>query len=247
MEKKVKRRINKKAIVVIILILYLVIMIFYYCLKMPVKNIVINGNNLLKDSEIITSAGLNDYPNLFKISTKNIEKNIESMDLVESVEVKKSILGTITINVVEAKVLFLNTTNNLVVLSNKEEISDNNFVGIPSLINYVPQNIMDNLVEKVNDIDSDIIALISEIEYSPDIKNDITINDSRFILKMNDGNTVYIDIVNFANLNMYKTIYSNLDSLGVIHLDSVYGGSDTVIFTSYDKLNEEGSEDELSE
>ena len=46
---------------------------------------------------------------------------------------------------------------------------------------------------------------------------------------------------------MYKTIYSNLDSLGVIHLDSVYGGSDTVIFTSYDKLNEEGSEDELSE
>ena len=54
--KKVKRRLNKKALLVIILILYLLIMIFYYVFTMPVKNIVISGNNLLKDSEIISAA-----------------------------------------------------------------------------------------------------------------------------------------------------------------------------------------------
>jgi len=104
-----------------------------------------------------------------------------------------------------------------------------------------------NNFSKSSIIDENIINLISEIEYSPDIKGDVTINDSRFILKMNDGNLVYIDLVNFANLNMYETIYSNLDAKGIIHLDSVYADADTVVFTSFDKLNEEGENNELSE
>ena len=244
---KVKRRLNKKALLVIILILYLVIMVFYYCLNMPVKNIVINGNTLVKDSEIIASAGLSNYPKLFKISTSNIQKNLENMDLIDKVSVHKNLFGKVTIEVKEAKVLFLNKTNNLVVLSNNEEVENNNYKGIPTLINYVPSDIMTNLVEKMSEIDSKILALISEIEYNPDVKDGVVINDSRFILKMNDGNLVYIDIVNFANLNMYETIYSNLDSKGVIHLDSVYAESDTIIFTSFDKLNEVGDDSELSE
>ena len=243
----VKRRLNKKALVVIILILYLIIMIFYYCLNMPVKNIVISGNNLVKDSEIITQAGLSNYPKVFKISTSNIKNKLENMDLIDSVSVHKNFLGTVTIEINEAKILFLNQTNNLVVLSNGEEVENKNYLGIPILINYVPSDIYNNLIEKMSAIDIDIIQLISEIEYNPEIKDDVVINDSRFILKMNDGNTVYIDNVNFANLNMYKTIYSNLDESGVIHLDSVYGGSDTIIFTSYAKLNEKSDEDELSE
>ena len=75
------------------------------------------------------------------------------------------------------------------------------------------------MINKLSTIDSDIVSLISEIEYSPDVKNDVTINDSRFVLKMNDGNLVYIDLVNFANLNRYKVIYSNLDEKGILHLD----------------------------
>lgn len=245
--KKVKRRLNKKALLVIILILYLLIMIFYYVFTMPVKNIVISGNNLLKDSEIISAANLDNYPNLFKVNTNSVKKKIENLDLVTSVEVKKNLLGTININIKEAKVLFLNKTNDLVVLSNGKEIASDDYLGIPVLINYVTSDIYNNLIEKMSAIDENIINLISEIEYSPDIKGDVTINDSRFILKMNDGNLVYIDLVNFANLNMYETIYSNLDAKGIIHLDSVYADADTVVFTSFDKLNEEGKNNELSE
>lgn len=245
--KKVKRRLNKKALLVIILILYLLIMIFYYCLKMPIKNIVISGNNLLKDSEIIAIAKLDNYPNFFKVNTKSVKKKIENLDLVTSVKVNKNLFGTITIDIKEAKVLFYNKTNNLLVLSNGKEIENNQYLGIPVLINYVTSDIYKALIEKMSNIDEDIINLISEIEYSPDIKGDITINDSRFILKMNDGNLVYIDLVNFANLNMYETIYSNLDTKGIIHLDSVYADADTVVFTSFDKLNEEGENNELSD
>ncbi len=246
MEKKVKRRINKKALIVIILILYLIIMIFYYVYKMPIKNIIINGNNLLNDSEIISSVGLNDYPNLFKVSTKKIEKKLEKLDLVISADVDKNLFGTIYIDIEEAQILFLNKTNNKLVLSNKKEISEISYSGIPTLINYVPSDIYANLIEQMSKIDGEIIALISEIEYNPDVKEDITINDNRFILKMNDGNLVYIDIVNFTNLKMYKTIYSNLETSGIIHLDNVYADADTIIFTPFDKINE-GESDELSE
>lgn len=246
MEKKVKRRINKKALIVIILILYLIIMIFYYVYKMPIKNIIINGNNLLNDSEIISSVGLNDYPNLFKVSTKKIEKKLEKLDLVISADVDKNLFGTIYIDIEEAQILFLNKTNNKLVLSNKKEISEISCSGIPTLINYVPSDIYTNLIEQMSKIDGEIIALISEIEYNPDVKEDITINDNRFILKMNDGNLVYIDIVNFTNLKMYKTIYSNLETSGIIHLDNVYADADTIIFTPFDKINE-GESDELSE
>ena len=246
MEKKVKRRINKKALIVIILILYLIIMIFYYVYKMPIKNIIINGNNLLNDSEIISSVGLNDYPNLFKVSTKKIEKKLEKLDLVISADVDKNLFGTIYIDIEEAQILFLNKTNNKLVLSNKKEISEISYSGIPTLINYVPSDIYTNLIEQMSKIDGEIIAWISEIEYNPDVKEDITINDNRFILKMNDGNLVYIDIVNFTNLKMYKTIYSNLETSGIIHLDNVYADADTIIFTPFDKINE-GESDELSE
>lgn len=246
MEKKVKRRLNKKALIVILLILYLIIMIFYYVYKMPIKNIIINGNIILNDSEIINKAGLKNYPNLFKVRPKQIEKKLEELDLITDAEVNKNIFGTILINIEEAKILFVNKTNNKVVLSNGKEIENTNYSGIPTLINYVPSEIYNNLIEQMSKIDREIIALISEIEYNPDVKEDITINDNRFILKMNDGNLVYIDIVNFNNLKMYKTIYSNLNTSGIIHLDNVYADADTIIFTPFDKINE-GEKDELSE
>ena len=123
---------------------------------------------------------------------------------------------------------------------------------MPTLVNYVPSDIYEELINKMSMTNKDVISLISEIEYSPDIKDDVTINDSRFILRMSDGNHVYIDLVNFENLDNYKVIYSSLDEKGVLHLDGVYSGNNTITFTSFAALaakenNEEGEEDELSE
>ena len=244
-EKKVKRRLNKKALLVILLTLYLIIMAFYYCLTLPIKNIVINGNNMVSEGEIIAAAGIKEYPPIFRTSTKKIIKNVEALNFIDSVEVKKSLTGTITIDVEEAKVLFYNVLNSSVALANGEEVAMDNpsIMGLPTLVNYVPSDIYKEFIEKMGEISPDIIALISEIEYSPDVKNDITINDSRFILRMNDGNHIYIDLVNFDNLEKYKLIYSSLEEKGVLHLDGVYAGSDTIIFTSFAALAAEESEE----
>lgn len=253
--KTVKRKLNKKALLVILLTLYLFIMSFYYVFTIPIKNIVIEGNNLVSDSDIISAANIDNYPSIFKISSKKIIKNIKKINLIEEVNVSKSFTGTIIINVKESKIVFFNNLNDTYVLSNKKEISDinpQNLICVPTLINYVPSDIYEGLIQKLSAINQDIIADISEIEYSPDVKDDVTINDSRFILRMNDGNYVYIDIVNFDNLNKYKVIYSSLEEKGVLHLDVVYSDNNTITFTSFAALaaqqkEKEGENDELSQ
>ena len=111
-EKKVKRKLNKKAILVILLTLYLIIMAFYYCFTLPIKNIIIKGNNLVSDSEIITAAGIENYPSIFRTNSKNIVKKVTKLDLITDASVKKNINGTITITVTEPSPLFYNALNN---------------------------------------------------------------------------------------------------------------------------------------
>ena len=240
---KTKKRINKKGLLVVILALYLIIMAFYYVWKLPVKTIIVKGNNLVNDNVIINAAGLDSNTKLLILSQKKVEDDISRIPLIDKVEVKKVLDGSIIINVTEAKVLFYNKLNNNYVLSNKKETLDiENNLGIPTLNNYVPSDIYNNLITKLSKIDIDIIYLISEIEYNPDIKNDITIDGNRFLLRMNDGNTVYINLANIDKLSNYKEIYSTLDGKGILNLDS---SSDKVIFTSYEAVG--GVEDELSE
>lgn len=252
--KKKKRRLNKKALLVVLLTLYLIIMAFYYCFTLPIKNIVIKGNEIVSEKDIIAAAGIKDYPEIFKVSSSKVISEVKKLNFIENVKVKKTLGGTITIEVTESRVLFYNVLNSSVVLANGKEVTmgDNGVLGIPTLVNYVPSDIYENLIKKMNETDSKIISLVSEIEYSPDVKDNVTINDSRFILRMNDGNHVYIDLVNFENLNKYQLIYSNLEEKGVLHLDGVYAGGDTIIFTSFSAIasqnnNEVGDNNELQQ
>ena len=61
MQKKVHRKLNKKALLVIVLTLYLFIMAFYYCFNLPIKSIVIKGNTNTLDEEIIKLGNINSY------------------------------------------------------------------------------------------------------------------------------------------------------------------------------------------
>ena len=56
---------------------------------------------------------------------------------------------------------------------------------------------------------------ISEIKYDPNIDSE------RFLLTMNDGNYVYVNLKRFKSVNNYLTIISNFkDKKGIIYLDS---------------------------
>jgi cell division septal protein FtsQ len=88
--------------------------------------------------------------------------------------------------------------------------------GIPTLINYVPENIEASFIKEFSLIDNNIISMISEIEY-----NKTQFDEKRFLLYMNDGNEVYITISRVELLNKYVDIVKKLNNKkGILYLDS---------------------------
>lgn len=237
---KVKLKINKKGLVVILLTLYLVIMCFYYCLTLKIKNITIIGNDQVSEEEIIASSKLDYNVKVINVKKKKVENNIENISLIKKASVDVGIFGNIVITIEEQNILFYNSFNKKYVLENKKEVDKvSSDLGIPVLINYVPNDIYKNLIKKMSKIDISIIRLISEIEYSPDIKNDVTIDENRFLLRMNDENYVYINLANFDKLNRYKDFYSTIDDgvKGIFNLDS--SSNSGVLFQSFASINKE--------
>ena len=233
-----KRKLNWKRVLILLLILYLIAMLLYTFFTMPIKNIYIKGTNLLTDNDIIEVANLKDYPAIFKISKSKLKKEISSLELVEDVDIKKTITGKLTITITEARPLFFNRTTNKVVLSNNKEVENNNYLGIPTLINRVPTDILSDFITALSEIDHDIIKMINEIEYDPNISNDITIDEYRFLLRMNDSNHVYVNIINMERLNDYKSVFATIGDLrGTVYLDSY--NADNIIFEAFGSDTEE--------
>ena len=218
--KKVKFNFTKLIIpFIIILIIGLQIAYFYF---MPTLNIYIKGNKFLSDNDIIMAGDLKDYPPLYRNSSNSLKKKIKKNPLVKDVEIKKVFTGKLIITVSENKYLFYDRNLNMIVLSGNVTISkDLVNIMIPSLINYVPNEIYKDFVKDFNRIDQSVISMISEIEYKPLYSNENIIDDKRFLLRMNDGNEVYINTVNIEQLNNYPAFYASLeDKKGTLNLDS---------------------------
>lgn len=233
-EKKVvkKKKLNFKRIIILLLFVYIIGCFFYYLFNLPIKNIYIKGNNRVTEYEIISTAKIKNYPSLFKISKKSIIKSLEKIPLINNVTVEKNLLGKLTITIEENKILFLQKSTNKMYLSNNNSIEDNNYLGVPILVNYVPDELFIELITAFNKLDNDILIKISEIEYSQykTSTGDI-IDDERFLLRMNDGNTVYINLVNIKKMNLYDKIYLTLEGKGTLYLDSEE--EEKVVFESY--------------
>jgi len=242
---KKRRKLNIRGLLVILLIIYLIGSFLYYIINLPVKNIRIIGTSLVSDVEIIETANLKNYPAIFKINTNKMKKNLKKIDLISDAKIKRSLFGNITINVTEEKILFLNRNKNKLVLGNGKEINVNKkYYGYPILINYVPDAILKEFVAKFKEIDNNIISSIGEIEYSiekfvdPMTTEEIISNDKRFLLRMNDTNSVYVDTINLKKLNNYYSYYATTKEgvRGVFYLDSNRGA---VSFKSYGEIKEE--------
>ena len=96
------------------------------------------------------------------------------------------------------------------------------------------------------DVDLEKVAVTTYEGVFTDIKNEKVIDKNRFLLRMNDGNYVYINLANMDNLNKYEEIYTTLDEnkKGILNLDSTSKG---VVFQPFDLIKEkEEKKDELS-
>lgn len=243
--KSKKKKIRLKGLFIIILFGYLIISCIYYIASSKIKNISIDGNYYLKDNYIIDYLDISNT-SLVKLNKTTIKNKLLKLNLISKVEVNKKITNKLIINIVEEKILFYNWNTKKLVLSNGKSIDKTNeYFGIPSLINYVPSDIYENLINGLSKIKKETLMLISEIEYSPSIVNEKIVDENRFVFRMNDGNKVYINTINIEKINdyfnMYEAIVSkNGDVKGCLYLDS---NSENNHFNNCENLEVSGDKD----
>lgn len=209
-----KTRINYKRLIILILFVYALFFFANEVINTPIKNIYISNNTILTDQEIIDIAKLNHQPSSIMNMSHKIKDRLEENIFITKAIVKKVWLSKIYIKIIENKPTFYNLLNKKTVLQNGQNISENYNVG--TLINYVPDNIYNVFIEKMSLVNNDVIERISEIEYKPN-----EVDDSRFLLTMNDGNYVYLTLTKFDSVNEYISILKTLNNKkGILYLDS---------------------------
>ena len=212
--KVTKKRIKVKNILITGIILLLVISTLIEITKLPVKNIYITGNEILKDKEIIGLAELNDYPPYLKIYFNNIKNKLLKNKYIKNVKIKRTISRKIYIEIEEYKPLCI--YKDKLILSSLEKVENiYNINYVPYIINDIDE-IYDKLINKFNKIDDEILLKISHIEYKPN-----EVDKERILLYMTDSNYVYITLSKIEKINKYNSIIQKLENKkGIIYLDS---------------------------
>ena len=212
-----KRRLKIKNIIIFLIILLFFVGFVYYIITMPIKNIYIKGNNILSDNVILNESGLIDYPSFLLTSSKKTQKKIKTNYFVDNVKVKKKIGNIIEIIVQEYKIVATIEEDDRIILSNGRIVENiYNIKDIPILTNSVSEEVYNDFVKKFGDIDNSILRQVSQIEYSP-----VKVDNSRFLLYMDDGNLVYVTLTKIRKMNKYNDIKDKMSNKkGIIYLDS---------------------------
>lgn len=183
-----------------------------------VENIVIKGNKLVTDQQIIEEAGLSNYPSFYKTTSYNIKKALEKNAFIKEVKVKRSFYHVITIEVSEYKVLLKKETTGKLVLENMNEVTTDQEIPytVPRLVNDVPKNKYSKLLKNLLKVKRSVRSNISEFYYDPN-----EFDKDRFLLYMDDGNSVYLTLTKFRMINYYNDVLPQLDGKkGILYLDS---------------------------
>lgn len=217
MAKKIVKRKKIKIFSLLLLLLIVGTLSFsiYSYIKSNIKNIIITGNTYLNDEEVLKLADLTDYPSFVLFSSRKAEKKIVKNKYIKSVKVRRKFYHTVTINIKEHDILF-QKSNNKYVLENGKEILSNKNIRVPKLNNYTPEDKYKKFIENMKEVDKSILGKISEINYDP---NDY--DKDRFLLYMDDGNSVFLTLTKFEMINYYNEVLSQLEGRkGILYLDS---------------------------
>ncbi len=214
MAKKVKRRVKIGNFFKMLCVIAIIVLLLYILFTSKIKNIVITGNKNLSDDEILELADLKDYPSFFFTFDEEIKYNLKKNKLIKSVKIKRSIFNKIKIEIKEYNIVL--KYNNRYYLENGNDYDLSSDLRVPTLINEVPEKKFKDLCNNLSSVKSDILGNISELEYDPN-----TYDDGRFLLYMNDGNSVYLTLTKFEKINYYDDVLMQLEGKkGFLYLDS---------------------------
>ena len=219
MAKVIKKRKKIKIVAVFLFLLIVSIIGYgsYLLMDMPIKNILIKGNIIVKDQEIIEGAGIEDYPSFLKTTSRKMKKRLEKNPYIASVHIKKEFFNKLVIEIEENRILYIDSKTNKMVLSNGTSIEiDKHSIGSAVLINEIDNKYQNKFIQRMNEIYTDILRKVSEIKYEP-----TDLDKGRFLFTMTDGNYVYLTLTKFKNINYYEEVLPQLEGKkGILYLDS---------------------------
>ena len=191
----------------------------YFCIQIPVSNLIVEGTTYLNDDDVLELGGVIDYPKFFLTSAKSVSKKIETSPLVHKAKLKKEFGFVFRIIIEEKRPLFFDESSKNYVFDDGGKLSENqnnmNF-RVPRLLNYVPDKKYSKFIENMGKVNLDTLSKIGDIEYQP---NDF--DKDRFLLYMDDGNMVYLTLTKFKMINHYNEVLPQLEGhKGILYLDS---------------------------
>ena len=245
MQKKTKRKLNKKRFFGLLLFLAIGAIFITYLLNLKVSNVLITGTSLVSDATIIRKTNLRDYPYYKDIKKKDLENEISAIPLIAKTKITKGLNGTIKIMVnEEMPLMYFENTNKIITSENNiyENVKINKTT-MPTLKTSLSRETLELLVKALKKLDNNILNMISEIEYSPTISTEgKTIDDKRFTFYMNDGNIAYINTINIDKFNNYLAVVSKaIDTYGagVVGTFNFDSGTSNVVFQKKDSGSSE--------
>lgn len=218
MAKKIVKRKKLRVFRLLLLLFVIAIISFFVYLYVTTntQNIIIKGNNYISDEEILQETDLKNYPSFILTMPSKIQKKLAKNEYIKSVKVRRKFYHTFEITIKEYDVLFKNDTLNKYVLDNKKEITSDLEFRVPRLVNYTPDKKYSSLIENMKSVDKSILGKISEISYQPN-----EFDKDRFLLLMDDGNSVYLTLTKFEMINYYNEVLGQLEGRrGILYLDS---------------------------
>lgn len=216
MKKRVKKKFNFLRFIIFILVIVLIYFLVSILLNIKTKNIIILNNSYYSDEKIIETCHIEDYPKFILLNKNKLKKKLLSLELIDDVNIYKKWGFILKIDVKEKKILYFIRSTETYKASDNNNYDIDNYINVPTLINYVPEETEKTFVNNFKNVDSKVISMISEIEY-----NKTSYDDNRFLLHMNDGNQVYVNSLKIDILNKYVSIIRKLEGKkGILHLDS---------------------------
>lgn len=218
MTKKIVKRKKLRVFRLLLLLFVIAIISFFVYLYVTTntQNIIIKGNNYISDEEVLQETDLKNYPSFIITMPSKIQKKLAKNEYIKSVKVRRKFYHTFEITIKEYDVLFKNDTLNKYVLDNKKEIMSDLEFRVPRLVNYTPDKKYSSLIENMKSVDKSILGKISEISYQPN-----EFDKDRFLLLMDDGNSVYLTLTKFEMINYYNEVLGQLEGRrGILYLDS---------------------------
>lgn len=236
-----KKKANRRLVFYLSIFFFLIAIIVY--LQSPlshVKSIIVTGNSLYQEGEVIEQSGIKKGTNIWTINKEEIIETLENDPLIKNVEVETKLPWTVEIQLVEhERVGYMKKENEFYpVLGNGtvlEESKINRLSGdAPLLLSFSQEDMLVEMSKELSNLPKNILNIISEIHWTPTDKNknDIT-------LFMTDGFMVQSSIRNFSEkMKVYPSIASQLEpgSEGIIHIG---------VGAYFEPFNQEITEEEI--